>query len=166
MTTLCETFPTEAAAREAADTLRARGVPAQDIGVLVGPHYHDVRSERAGGFGGPVDPEAPVGKFAGPPRRRWQAAGGFTGSRDDERQGSFADAATTLIITHDRAGNRVRAGGDAAARRVLTNAHVPEDVAGHMVQELHEGHAVLCAEVAEIDPGSARALIHQLAEAA
>ncbi|MGZ4350420.1 MAG: hypothetical protein ACXVRX_07830 [Solirubrobacteraceae bacterium] len=53
--------------------------------------YHDVRQERVGGFAGPVAPTAPFGKFAGPPRRRWQAAGGFAGFADRQRQGSFAD---------------------------------------------------------------------------
>jgi hypothetical protein len=57
----------------------------------VDPHYHDVRQERVGGFAGPVEPAAPFGKYAGPPRRRWQAAGGFIGSADRQRQGSFAD---------------------------------------------------------------------------
>lgn len=53
--------------------------------------YHDVRKERVGGFAGAVAPAAPFGKFAGPPRRRWQAAGGFAGTPDAQRQGSFAD---------------------------------------------------------------------------
>jgi hypothetical protein len=53
---------------------------------------HDVRSEPVGGWAGPVGPEAPVGKFAGPPRRRRQAAGGWAGVPDRQRQGSFADA--------------------------------------------------------------------------
>jgi hypothetical protein len=57
----------------------------------VDSRYHDVRKERVGGFAGPVAPTDPFGKYAGPPRRRWQAAGGFTGSPDRERQGSFAD---------------------------------------------------------------------------
>jgi hypothetical protein len=57
----------------------------------VDPHYHDVRKERVGGFAGPVEPAAPFGKYAGPPRRRWQAAGGFIASPDGQRQGSFAD---------------------------------------------------------------------------
>ncbi|HTU97437.1 MAG TPA: hypothetical protein VMF14_16440 [Solirubrobacteraceae bacterium] len=55
------------------------------------PRYHDLRRERVGGFGGPVAPADPFGKYAGPPRRRWQAAGGFAGSPDRQRQGSFAD---------------------------------------------------------------------------
>ncbi|HEY2317533.1 MAG TPA: hypothetical protein VGH67_04500 [Solirubrobacteraceae bacterium] len=56
-------------------------------------HYHDVRKERVGSFAGAraVEPAAPFGKFAGPPRRRWQAAGGFAGAPDRQRQGSFAD---------------------------------------------------------------------------
>ena len=53
--------------------------------------YHDVRRERVGSFAGAVEPSAPFGKFAGPPRRRWQAAGGFAGSPDAQRQGSFGD---------------------------------------------------------------------------
>lgn len=57
----------------------------------VDPCYHDVRKERVGGFAGPVTPADPFGKFAGPPRRRWQAAGGFAGAPDGHRQGTFAD---------------------------------------------------------------------------
>ena len=53
---------------------------------------HDVRSEPVGGWAGPIAPEAPVGKFAGPPRRRRQASGGWSGEPDRQRQGSFADA--------------------------------------------------------------------------
>jgi hypothetical protein len=53
--------------------------------------YHDVRAERVGGFAGPVAPTDPFGKYAGPARRRWQAAGGYAGTPDRQRQGSFAD---------------------------------------------------------------------------
>jgi hypothetical protein len=53
--------------------------------------YHDVRTERVGGFGGPVDPDSRVGKYAGPARMRWRASGGFVAAADDQRQGSFAD---------------------------------------------------------------------------
>ena len=54
--------------------------------------FHDVRSEPVGGWAGPIGPDAPVGKYAGPPRRRRQAAGGWAGDPDRQRQGSFADA--------------------------------------------------------------------------
>jgi hypothetical protein len=57
----------------------------------VDPRYHDVRKERVGSFAGPVAPSDPFGKYAGPPRRRWQASGGFAGTPDQERQGSYAD---------------------------------------------------------------------------
>jgi hypothetical protein len=57
----------------------------------VDPRYHDVRKEKVGGFGGPIAPSAPFGKYAGPPRGRWQAAGGFAGMPDRHRQGTFAD---------------------------------------------------------------------------
>ncbi len=57
----------------------------------VDPRHHDVRQERVGGFSKPVSPADPFGKYAGPPRRRWQAAGGYAGTPDRQRQGSFAD---------------------------------------------------------------------------
>lgn len=53
--------------------------------------HHDVRSEPVGGWAGPIEPDAPVGKFAGPPRLRRQASGGWAGEPDRQRQGSFAD---------------------------------------------------------------------------
>jgi hypothetical protein len=55
------------------------------------PVGHDVRDEPVGGFAGQVPPEAPFGKYAGPARRRRQAAGGWAGDPDRQRQGSFAD---------------------------------------------------------------------------
>jgi hypothetical protein len=55
--------------------------------------WHDVRFEPVGGWAGPIGPDAPVGKFAGPARQRGQAAGGWAGDPDRQRQGSFADRA-------------------------------------------------------------------------
>jgi hypothetical protein len=74
--------------------LRYRGTIFQgryDMPAPAHSRYHDVRREGAGGFAGAVEPAAPFGKFAGPPRRRWQAAGGFAGWPDAQRQGTFAD---------------------------------------------------------------------------
>ena len=59
-----------------------------------GRSLHDVRFEAVGGWAGPVGPDAPVGKFAGPARFRRQAAGGWAGAPDRQRQGSFADRAS------------------------------------------------------------------------
>jgi hypothetical protein len=99
MATVCKTFPTTESALRATEALSAAGVPAGDTGVLIGHHYHDVRTERVGGFGGPIDPDAPFGKYAGPPRLRWRAAGGFVAHPDDQRQGSFGDIDRILSVT-------------------------------------------------------------------
>jgi hypothetical protein len=118
--TLCKTLPTTEAALHAAEALSTAGVPAGDIGVLTGHPYHNVRAERVGGLGGPIGPDAPLGKFAGPPRL----------ATDDER-----------------------------ARRLLTRAQVPDDVARRMVRHLHEGEAILFVQLAQVDLGTAEALI-------
>jgi hypothetical protein len=166
MATLCETYLTIAKARRVAAGLHAAGVPEHDIGVIAGSDYHDVRAEGVGGFGGQVDPDAPFGKYAGPARRRWQAAGGFSGMPDRQRQGSFADVEGDLSISYDRGGEHTRLTGDAMARRLLTRANVPGDVAERVVDELHHGHAVMLAEVSELDPRTVEALVHEPAEAA
>jgi hypothetical protein len=54
-----------------------------------------------GGFAGPVHPSAPVGTFAGSPRRRNQGTGGFAGDPDTQRQGSFGDS-NLDVATRDR----------------------------------------------------------------
>ena len=68
MKTLCETYPTQAAVRDATEAFSASGVPHHNIRLLIGHRLHDIRYEPVGGFGGSVDPDAPVGKFSGPPR--------------------------------------------------------------------------------------------------
>ena len=166
MATLCETYLTIATARRVAAGLHAAGVPEHDIGLLAGSDYHDLRAEGVGGFGGPVDPDAPFGKYAGPARRRWQAAGGFSGMPDGQRQGSFADVEGDLSITYDRGGEHTRVTGDAMATQLLTDANLPGDVAERIVDELHRGHAVMLAEVTELDPRSVEALGHEPGEAA
>ena len=62
----------------------------------VDPRHHDVRQERVGGFAGPVMPSAPFGKYAGPPRRRWQAAGGFSGRPTDSARVRTATSSVTV----------------------------------------------------------------------
>jgi hypothetical protein len=159
MASLCRSFSTTESARHAAETLSAAGVPARDIGVLIGFRYHDVRAERIGGFGGPIDPDAPVGKYTGPPRPRWRAAGGFTAHADDQRQGSYADAERTLNITREDGDEHVRVTDDDATRRLLSRAHLPDDLARRMVRQLHDGRAVVFATIADIDAHTAESLI-------
>lgn len=166
MATLCECFPTMESARCAAEALTAAGVPERNIGVLIGFRYHDVSAERVGGFSGPSDPDAPVGKYAGPPRARWHAAGGFTSRPDDQRQGSYADVERILSVTREDGDERVRVTDDDTARRLLSRAGVCDDVARRTMRHLYEGQAVMFAQLSDIDPGTAEALIGQMAVAA
>jgi hypothetical protein len=159
MASLCKSFSSTESARRAAEALSAAGVPARDIGVLIGFQYHDVRVERIGGFGGPVDPDAPVGKYTGPPRPRWRAAGGFTAHADDLRQGSYADVERTLSVTRENGDEHVRVTDDDSTRRLLSRAHLPDDVARRVVRQLHDGQAVVFAAIADIDAHTAETLI-------
>jgi hypothetical protein len=61
MATLCKTYSTEVAARQAVETLRAARVRGQDIRLLTGSQRHDVRREPAGAFAGAVRPDTPSG---------------------------------------------------------------------------------------------------------
>ena len=159
MATLCKTFPSNESALHAAEALSAAGVPAGDIGVLIGHRYHDARTERVGGFGGPIGPDAPFGKYTGPPRLRWRAAGGFVAHPDDQRQGSFGDVDRIHSVTRQDGDQHVEAIDDHSARRLLTGAHVPDDVARRMVRHLHEGEAIMFVQLTQVDLGTAEALI-------
>jgi hypothetical protein len=161
MATLCKTLPTTESALRAVEALSAAGVPAGDVGVLIGHQYQDVRRERIGGFGGPIDPDAPFGKYAGPPRLRWRAAGGFVAHADDHRQGSFGDVDRILSVTRKDGEQHVEVADDHRARRLLTRAQVPDEVARRMVRHLHEGEAVIFARLAQVDLGTAQELISQ-----
>ena len=159
MATLCKTFPSNESALQAAGTLSAAGVPARDLGVLIGHRYHDVRTERVGGFGRPIGPDAPFGKYAGPPRLRWRAAGGFVAHPDDQRQGSFGDVDRILSVKRQDGDQHVEAIDDDGARRLLTRAQVPDDVVRRMVRHLHEGEAIMFVQLTQVDLGTAEALI-------
>ena len=62
---------------------------------------HDIRSTPVGGFAGPIGPNAPVGIFASTVVLRRQAAGGFAGHPDQQRQGSFADVEYVASVTYE-----------------------------------------------------------------
>ncbi len=166
MKTLCETYPTQAAARDATEAFSASGVPHHNIRLLIGHRLHDIRYEPVGGFGGSVDPDAPVGKFSGPPRARWRAAGGFCGNPDQQRQGSFADVERILIVSHDRGAERMRQASARGTRRLLRAANVTDQTAERIIDELHRGNAVVLAEVAEAFPREAQPRLETIAHAA
>jgi hypothetical protein len=166
MAALWKVYPAEVVARQAVEALTAAGVPGRDIRLLTGSRLHDVRHEPAGSFCGSVDPDAPVGKFAGPPRPRWVGGGTFVGDARSQRQGSFADAERDLIESHERGGGHVHASGDAGVRRLLQSFAVGGMTAEDVVAALHAGRAVVVVEVSEIPPREAAARLDDLAPVA
>ena len=166
MTTLTKTYPTEAAARRAIEALRATGVPARDIRLLIGSRPGDVRREPVGGFAGPIGPDAPVGTFGDRRVLRRQGAGSFAGDPDRQRQGSFADTDRVVIVTYNADAERARVTGLRGARRLLSRAALDDDTMDRAADELHSGHAVVLVDVGEIAASEARAQLEQDARAA
>jgi hypothetical protein len=56
VTTLCETYQSQAAARDATEALSASHGPHHDIRLLIGHRWHNIRHQPVVGSGGPVDP--------------------------------------------------------------------------------------------------------------
>lgn len=166
MTTLCETYPSRAAARDATEAFSTSGIPHHNIRLLIGHPWHDIRYESLGGFGGSLDPDAPVGKFSGPPRARWRAAGGFYGNPDQQRQGSFADVERILIVSHDRGAERMHHASARGTRRLLRAANVTDQTAERIIHALHGGNAVVLAEAAEASAREAQPRLETIAHAA
>jgi hypothetical protein len=166
MTTLTKAYPTELAARRGVEALRATGVPERDIRLLAGTAPRDIRHEPVGGFAGPVAPDAPIGTYGGRVLQRRQGAGSFAGDPDRQRQGSFADTDRDVIVTYDDGAERTRVTGDLGVRRLLREAALDDAAADRVVDELHAGHAVVLADVAEIAPSDAQARLDQVAQAA
>jgi hypothetical protein len=166
MTTLTRTYATELAARPAVEALRAIGVPKRDIRLLVGSAPRDIRREPAGGFAGPVAPDAPIGTYGGRVLQRRQGAGSFAGDPDQQRQGSFADTDRVVIVTYEGDAQRARITGLRGARRLLRRAVLDDDDVDRAVGELHQGHAILLVDLREIAANEAAARLEKPARAA
>ena len=164
MTTLCKTFPAEAAARRAVAALRATGAPADHLRLLTGRPLGDIRQQPIGGYAGPFGHDAPVGTFGGGVVGRHHGAGGFAGDPDQQRQGSFADSDRVVIVTYDDA-ERARVTGLRGVRRLLGRAAVGDDAVAHALNELRTGGAVVLV-LRGIAAGEARDQLEQLARAA
>ena len=164
------TYPTEHDARQAVDTLRARGVPSRHIRLLIGHPPRDLRREPRGGFAGPVRPDAPIGTYAGQTTPGSLATGSFaTGSVTgvpDRREGSFADAERIVIVTYKDDAEHSRVTGYRGVWRILRRAAFHDDAIHRAVEQLHSGHAVLLVDSAEGAPGDAWAHAEQAAHAA
>jgi hypothetical protein len=151
-------------ARRAVRALTAAGVPRRDILLLTGRRLHDVRQEAVGGFAGAVDPSAPVGTYAGPPRLRRQGRGGFAGDPDEQRQGSFADA--DAIVTVEDGAGRSQVADHLRLQQLLWRAALAGSAADGVIDELRAGHAVVLVEAGEIAASDAQARLEELAHAA
>ena len=166
MTTLCNTFPGELAARHAIELLRASGIREQDLTLLIGRRPGDVRRQPVGGFAGPVGPEAPVGTYGGGVVRRRQGTGAFAGDADRQRQGSFADTDRVVIVTFEGNKERARITGLRGSRRLLGRSGLDDGAVDRAVDQLHRGLAVVLAKLDESTAAEAEARLAQLARAA
>jgi hypothetical protein len=147
VSTLCKTYSDAGEAREAVERLLAAGAPPRGIRLLTGAAMHDVRDERVGTFAGWIDPAAPVGRFAGPPRRRCQGAGAFAGDPDRQRKGSFADVERDVIVTFGHGDEHPRVATHRELTRMLAAVTLDGEPADRLVDELHDGHGLVVAEV-------------------
>jgi hypothetical protein len=166
-----KTYPSEAAARHAAETFRAAGVPPRHIRLLIGRPPRDARREPRGGFAGPLDLDAPLGTYAGHVQRRHLPVGSFaTGSSrrdpDGQREGSFADAERVVIVIRKDDGEHSRVTGYRGVRQLLRRAAFDENAIDRAVKELHIGRSLMLVDATEIAPAAVRAHLEQGAEAA
>jgi hypothetical protein len=147
MPTLCNAYADRGAARDAVHALLTAGRAAGEIRMVLGPPLHDRRREIAGGFAGPVPPEAPVGRFAGTPVRRWRGAGSFAGDPDLMRQGSFADVDADAIVTFADHAEHARITGDREVHHLLRRSEFDRATADELVEELHAGRELVLIDV-------------------
>jgi hypothetical protein len=166
MAALTKTYPTEAGARQAVETLRAAGVLPRHIRLLTSRPLRDARREARGGFAGPVGPDAPVGTYAGQVHRRHLRIGSFatgssTGDRD-RRRGSFADVERVVILTYEDDPVRARVTDHRGVRQLLRRAALDNDAVDRAVKDLHDGHTVVLVDGADVG----RAQLDQLGHAA
>lgn len=154
---LCKTYSDEGEARAAVARLLAAGAPRRGIRLLTGSPLHDVRAEPVGSFAGSIDPDAPVGRFAGPPRRRRQGTGAFAGDPDRMRKGCFGDVERDVIVTFAGGAEHPRITTHRTLTRMLRAVTIAGEPADRLVDELHVGHRLVVAELGPPAPPDRRA---------
>jgi hypothetical protein len=152
VSTLCKTYSDEGEARAAVEHLLAAGAPRRGIRLLTGLPLHDIRAERVGSFAGSLGPDAPVGRFAGPPVRRRQGTGTFAGDPDRQRKGSFGDVERDVIVTFGRDAEHMHVATHRALRRLLRPVTLDGEPTERLVDELHGGHGLVVAELSQPAP--------------
>jgi hypothetical protein len=149
MATLCRAYPSEEAARRAVEGLRAEGLPPQNVHLIMGSRSHDLRHEPAGEFAKTVEPNAPVGTFGSTHVPRWRPGGGFAGHPDEQREGSFADADSLVVVRCDATGQEhARVCGARELVSLFADAGLEERDAGDAVEALHGGEWIVLVQVA------------------
>jgi hypothetical protein len=149
VSTLCKTYADPDEAREAVARLLAAGASPRDLRLLSGSPLHDVRAESVGAFTGSIGPDAPVGRFAGGPRRRGQGTGSFAGDPDRQRKGSFADVERDVIVTFEGDAEHPRVATHRTLTRLLRAVTLDGEPADRLVDELHDGRELVIAESGE-----------------
>ena len=91
-------------------------------------------------------PDAPVGTFAGLPRRRRQGTGSFAGDPDRQRKGSFGDVERDVIVTFGRDAEHPRIATHRTLRRLLRAVTLDGEPADRLVDELHVGHGLVVTD--------------------
>ena len=147
MPTLCKAYADPGAARDAIDELRTAGGAGREIRMVVGSTLHDRRQEIAGGFAGPVPPDAPVGRFAGTPLPRWRGEGSFAGEADLMRKGSFGNMDADAIVTFGDHAEHARIAGDREVLHLLRRSEFNRETADELVEELHAGRELVLIDM-------------------
>jgi hypothetical protein len=166
MTTHTRTYPTELAARRAAQAPRATGAPDPDIRPLAGSAPHDIRREPAGGYAGPLAPDAPTGTYRDRALQRHHGTGSLAGDPDHHRHGTYADTDRVTIITHNGNAERTRITGPPGTRRPLHRTAPDDNTIDRAARALHHEHTILLANPHPTAPSQTHARLEKLAHAA
>jgi hypothetical protein len=158
MAVICRSYASHEEARRAVEAALGTGIAGNGIRVLMGQPEHDARTEREGEFAGSTASGDVVGDFeAG--HRRDEAAGGFAGESETQREGSFADADRETVTSYPGGGERVHVVGHREVHRVLRDAGLDEATAKRDADALHEGRILVLADVGDRDPGEVGAAL-------
>jgi hypothetical protein len=158
MSVICRSYASHEEARRAVEAALGAGVPGDGIRVLMGEPEHDASTEPEGEFAGSTAAGDVVGDFeAGHPRD--QAAGGFAGAPETQREGSFADADRETVTSYPGGGERVHVVGHRQVHRVLRDAGLDETTAQRDADALHQGRILVLADVGDRDPGEVGAAL-------
>ena len=151
MTTLCRAYASEDDAHAAVNNLLARGLPGDDIRILMGRPEHDHREEPVGRFAGDrVAPADPVGSFAGSAGSTRDAMGEFAASSAYRRRGGFGDIDRDTTTSYPNGVARVDVTTHRDLRRSLVEAGLDEPTADADIKALHQGRVLVLVQTTSL----------------